>query len=521
MNTKIKLVALLFLLSSLFFAFSPSETRANTPGNVMSDFVFRNHNSMTEAEIQTFLVARGSFLANYRIPADAAVGPRSGPNNEPLVIPAGTLASRVIWLAAQWYQINPQVIIATIQKEQSSITARTQAWPGQVYCAMGYEWGQGCLWMRDNRPALWGFAPQVVFGTWQLRFDFERSRGNNAWYPTFNFNGCHINTWCIVNVQVGRAEKTSVLIENATTAALYNYTPYISVYSPNSNFAVMFNAWFVPNNYALHSVSGQPSSMVSGQTVVATLSLRNTGRVPWQSDSTGTPTPMRLNVLSGNNLSSGDHNWIGSTRIRMASATVQPGEIGVFNISLRMPEVSGVYTLRFVPLIENVTGVSQPPLTDIGMQFVINNPTGRVFRFWSDANQTHFYTFSQEEKAHILRTWPRVWSYERQDFMAFAPSVSGTVPVYRFWSDRLQSHFYTANWNERQRVIATLSSTWRYEGVVFHVNNLATPASRPVHRFWSDVKQSHFYTSSESERAHVLRTWPNVWRYEGVAWFTE
>jgi hypothetical protein len=41
----------------------------------------------------------------------------------------------------------------------------------------------------------------------------------------------------------------------------------------------------------------------------------------------------------------------------------------------------------------------------------------------------------------------------------------------------------------------------------------------PVHRFWSDLFQKHFYTASSVEKDYIIATYPvNTWRYEGVAW---
>ncbi len=41
----------------------------------------------------------------------------------------------------------------------------------------------------------------------------------------------------------------------------------------------------------------------------------------------------------------------------------------------------------------------------------------------------------------------------------------------------------------------------------------------PVYRFWSDSKQSHFYTISEVEKNYVVATWPNIWKYEGARFY--
>ena len=100
------------------------------------------------------------------------------------------------------------------------------------------------------------------------------------------------------------------------------------------------------------------------------------------------------------------------------------------------------------------------------------------------------------------------------------------IPVYRFWSGLYNHHFYTASESEKNYVIATWPNIWSYEGVAYYVSPLSgdsnyqcAPGQNPVHRFWSDSFHGHFYTASESEKNYVIATWPNVWSYEGqVFW---
>lgn len=45
---------------------------------------------------------------------------------------------------------------------------------------------------------------------------------------------------------------------------------------------------------------------------------------------------------------------------------------------------------------------------------------------------------------------------------------------------------------------------------------IARAESAPLYRFWSDTMQSHFYTNSSGEKDYVVATYPdNIWRYEG------
>lgn len=141
-----------------------------------------------------------------------------------------------------------------------------------------------------------------------------------------------------------------------------------------------------------------------------------------------------------------------------------------------------------------------------------------VFRFWSDRFQGHFYTIDPAERDRVMRTWPDVWRYEGSRYTAFPTQVPGTVPLYRFWSESFKGHFYTIDAAERDRVIRTWPDVWSYEGVAYYVYPLESfaPNTVEVSRFWSPSKRHHFYTADPLERDHVIRTWPSpIWDYEG------
>ena len=100
-------------------------------------------------------------------------------------------------------------------------------------------------------------------------------------------------------------------------------------------------------------------------------------------------------------------------------------------------------------------------------------------------------------------------------------TVAALAPVYRFWSDTKQGHFYTISEAEKNHVIATYPpSVWNYERIAFYAETSATSTNSPVYRFWSDTKQHHFYTISEAEKNHVIATYPpSVWNYERIAFY--
>jgi hypothetical protein len=143
-----------------------------------------------------------------------------------------------------------------------------------------------------------------------------------------------------------------------------------------------------------------------------------------------------------------------------------------------------------------------------------------VYRFWSPANSTHFYTASASERDSIIENYPTsVWSYEGVAYNAFLTQQTGTIPLYRFWSPLLSEHFYTASEKEKKSIIASYpSSTWSFEGAAFYVYPTTTTVTgtTAVSRFWSSSSEHHFYTSSVSEKNSIIANYPAaVWTYEG------
>lgn len=140
-----------------------------------------------------------------------------------------------------------------------------------------------------------------------------------------------------------------------------------------------------------------------------------------------------------------------------------------------------------------------------------------VCRFWSDTKQGHFYTSSVAERDSVIQTYPTaVWKYEGAVYTAFASQEPGTVPLYRFWSDLYQGHFYTISESEKVEVITRYPDyIWKYERVAYYVYPVAADSENlPVARFWSDSSRHHFYTSDAAEAAYVKVAYPDVWKYE-------
>jgi hypothetical protein len=97
------------------------------------------------------------------------------------------------------------------------------------------------------------------------------------------------------------------------------------------------------------------------------------------------------------------------------------------------------------------------------------------------------------------------------------------MPVYRFLNKVLGSvHFYTISEAERDAVIANYPDVFDYEGVAYYAYAEGDQPvdAMPVYRFLNKTLGSaHFYTISEAEKDAVIANYPDVFEYEGIAYY--
>lgn len=145
-----------------------------------------------------------------------------------------------------------------------------------------------------------------------------------------------------------------------------------------------------------------------------------------------------------------------------------------------------------------------------------------VYRFWSPSLNCHLYTADAGERQNLIDEYSSLWTFEGIAFFGPADDrTAGAKPVYRFWSPVLLSYLYTSGETERDTLLRDWPDAWTFEGVAFYVyaEDVRPAEAVPVYRFWSGVLGSHFYTISESERDGLVATYPDIWTLEGVAWY--
>lgn len=96
--------------------------------------------------------------------------------------------------------------------------------------------------------------------------------------------------------------------------------------------------------------------------------------------------------------------------------------------------------------------------------------------------------------------------------LTFSSSVlaaeSGEVEMYRLYNQATGEHFYTANVEEKDTLVA---GGWKYEGIGW----FAPENGDAVYRLYNPGNQDHHYTLSDNERDTLIRL---GWKDEGIGW---
>ncbi|TXK16257.1 carbohydrate binding domain-containing protein [Homoserinibacter sp. GY 40078] len=220
------------------------------PGFIISDQVMYDSTSMTSSQVDAFIDTKGASCrptssidclkdVSINYAARAATSFCSS-----LAAGSGRTAGQTIVAVAKACDINPQVLVVLIEKEQSLVTRTTP-----TSYAYKYATGYACPDTSGCNDEKAGFVVQLYSAASQ----FQRYAANPSGYNYRigkNRILYHPNTAC------GSSE---VYIQNQATASLYNYTPYqpnraalsnlygtgdsCSSYG-NRNFWRIFTDWF-------------------------------------------------------------------------------------------------------------------------------------------------------------------------------------------------------------------------------------------------------------------------------------
>ena len=392
----VRLLAILVLPILAIISLPSGTAQAATfdPGRIIDDVIFTNASSMSVAQIQGFLNSKVPTCdTNGTLPASdfgrpdlthAQYAALRGWQAPPYTClkdfsEGGRSAAQIIYDVSQQYQINPQVFIVLLQKETGLIT---DTWPlsWQYRTATGY----GC---PDSTPGVcdasyYGFTNQVSWAGRLFRSVINQSPG---WYSPY-VKGLNFIQWS----PVASCGGSIVDVQNWSTAALYDYTPYQPNASAlnagygmgdscgaygNRNFFLYFNDWFgsttVPN-FSAQAVwqqiytdntkatpLGWNATLLSGQSAHAVIVMKNTGNQTWTQTGAFGTTDTRLSTFNswGRTSAFCDNTWvINCTRpAALKEASVAPGQYGTFEFNLKAPTHSGTYMESFAPIVDGRT----------------------------------------------------------------------------------------------------------------------------------------------------------------------
>lgn len=228
---------LFIIFNLLCVLLSPITTFAATdfnPSYLISDEEMQDCSSWSKSDVQKFLEARGSYLANY-----------SAPDN------TGTIktAAEIIYNSSVIYQINPKFLLVTLQKEQSLVTddSPTQK---QLDWATGYAVCDSCSMDDPKIQKHKGFFNQV-----------ENAAGIIRWYYDNNTKSFVKKKGVATTI-----DSQEVIPQSWATAFLYTYTPHLH---GNKNFWRIWQTWFTqvyPDGTLMQSASSTEIYLVQNGT---------------------------------------------------------------------------------------------------------------------------------------------------------------------------------------------------------------------------------------------------------------
>lgn len=280
---------LLMAVTLLSVAFPLNKVNAATfnPNRIIDDGIFDSTNTMNASQVDSFL----NSFPNSCISANSgfrAIDPNGYNPSQGFIYGGYVTAGQVIYDASQAYGLNPQVLLTTLEKEQSLVTGRNNF---SGYCNNGDQHkyaaavGYGCpdsgttysytglsLYQRNgvvisdtgttcvNSASKAGFSQQVIRAAWLLKFGQQRSKGNINWAVIKgNWNNSDDPQTCYGGPMTQGTwqrcpsgsttyydgyttiDATSVHMDTGGTAALYWYTPH---FAGNQNFFNIFTSWF-------------------------------------------------------------------------------------------------------------------------------------------------------------------------------------------------------------------------------------------------------------------------------------
>ncbi|HEU4914166.1 MAG TPA: hypothetical protein VFT16_02045 [Candidatus Saccharimonadales bacterium] len=563
----VKKIALIAVLSIVFVAFHAGTASAYfNRDRLIDDSIFNNKNSMTAAQIDAFLNAKGSCLSTnsgFSAPDPTGYSPSGG-----YTYGGNVSAGTIIYHAAQAYDINPQVILTTLQKEQSLITS-TSCSTNTISKAVGY----GCpdsggsysysglnLYTRNgttytsvsgicvNSASKAGFSQQVIRAAWLLKFGQQRSLGNvgwaiirGSWDNSDDLSSCYSgpmtqgNRKSCPNGQVvyydgyKTIDGVAVHMDTGATAALYWYTPH---FHGNQNFVALFESYFGPTiapfysaNY--HSQSSYPT-LQQGQQTTITLQYKNDGNLPWYDTAAAGPTtppvvlatsnPVnRVSEFAGSGWASVSRPATTFTAVYEADGTtlaanqhvVESGQIARYDIQVKVPKdlYVGKYKEYFMPIREGAPGFGWYMGGDtIHMVIDVLTSVGSAYQY-----QSPYPTLGINEQSSMHFVFKNTGTSTWYDRTNAAANGDWPVVLSTSWPMNRTSAFATSGWANTFRP-TSFTAVYEADGTTLAANQ-HTVAPGQIAKFEFKIS-APLYQILGAQREHFVliregaRDWP-------------
>ena len=140
----------------------------------------------------------------------------------------------------------------------------------------------------------------------------------------------------------------------------------------------------------------------------------------------------------------------------------------------------------------------------------------------TDRGYTNYYTFNADIRISDFNGSGlyNVHSYAQMadGSMKFLGSTTFTVKgqeqetlaMYRLYNPNSGEHFFTSSQSERDHLV---SVGWKYEGTAWNASKTGTP----IYRLYNPNAGDHHYTGSDAEKNNLVKL---GWKYEGIAWYS-
>lgn len=268
----IKFISVAFVVIFPITVFAQPVDPAFNPNKLIEDKVFSDTQTFGGAAgVQKFLETKKSVLANIdpafliKLKEPQSIAFKQALEDPGANLPRLRTAAELIWDASRQSGLNPQVILATLNKEQGLITSKDASDP-DLQRALDHAMGFACPDNGGCGDLFPGFYYQL-FGNFDASnnrylgaakslmksFSYPGGRG-----PLVNGAVSKVGDTIIIENTMGGFDgiltEQPVTLLNSATAALYRYTPH--VFNGNYNFWRYFQGWFKYPNGSLLKLTG-------------------------------------------------------------------------------------------------------------------------------------------------------------------------------------------------------------------------------------------------------------------------